>query len=57
MSEEHVSVLDRIASAVRGTTAPAKKAVEQDEKQIAAEEARIKSPMNKLVEGSRSRRG
>ncbi len=52
MSEEHVSVLDRIASAVRGTTAPAKKAVEQDEKQIAAEEARIKSPMNKLVEGS-----
>ena len=52
MSEEHVSVLDRITSAVRGTVAPTKKVEEQDEKQIAAEEARIKSPMNKLVEGS-----
>jgi small subunit ribosomal protein S1 len=52
MSEEQTSVIDRIASAVRGVVTPAKEAEEQDEKQAAAEAARIKSPMNKLVEGS-----
>ncbi len=51
MSDE-TSVLDRITAAVRGTVAPAKDAEEQDEKQAAAEAARIKSPMNVLVEGS-----
>ena len=52
MSDEKSSVLDRIAAAVRGTVAPAKEAEELDEKQAAAEAARIKSPMNQLVEGS-----
>ncbi|QQR65387.1 S1 RNA-binding domain-containing protein [Candidatus Kaiserbacteria bacterium] len=51
MSDEK-SVLDRIAAAVRGTVAPVKEAEELDEKQAAAEAARIKSPMNQLVEGS-----
>ncbi len=51
MSDE-TSVLDRITAAVRGTVAPAKEAEEMDEKQAAAEAARIKSPMNVLVEGS-----
>ncbi len=51
MSDEK-SVLDRIAAAVRGTVAPAKEAEELDEKEVAAEEARIKSPMNVLIDGS-----
>ncbi len=49
---DETSVLDRITAAVRGTVAPAKEAEEMDEKQAAAEAARIKSPMNVLVEGS-----
>jgi len=52
MSEEKTSVLDRIASAVRGTVSPTVEVEEQDEKAVAAEEARSKSPMNKLIEGS-----
>ena len=51
MSDESTSIVDRLASAVRKTVRPAKE-VELDEKETAAEEARIKSPMNKLVEGS-----
>jgi small subunit ribosomal protein S1 len=49
--EENTSVLDRITSAVRSVVSPTD-VEEQDEKAVAAEEARNKSPMNKLIEGS-----
>ena len=52
MSEEKVSVLDRVVSAVRKTVAPVVDTEELDEKEVAAEEARIKSPMNVLIDGS-----
>ncbi len=52
MSEEKTSVLDRIASAVRGVTGTTQDADQDDERAAALEEARIKSPMNKLVEES-----
>ena len=51
MSDENTSVFDRITSAVRGVVSSTD-VEEQDEKAVAAEEARNKSPMNKLIEGS-----
>lgn len=51
MSEENTSVLDRITSAVKNVTGLGV-ADEQDEKAVALEEERSKSPMNKFIDGS-----
>ena len=52
MSEEKKSVLDRITSLVSGVVSTQADDAEETEAMTAEEEARTKSPMNKLVEDS-----